>query len=159
MLWTARVESLGPVSNDSVGDNPNQKDVRMSTKAPRENETSRDEDSAMNMKDEKSTSGSSLGGFDRGAVERHATEARASAREGLQNLRDAASQVGAGIGAAGAQVYDMAREQAGNMREAVQVRAESAYDQTCEWVRQSPVQALLLAAGAGMIVGAFMLRR
>ena len=79
---------------------------------------------------------------------------------GTANLRDTASQVGQNLRDLGGQVretatqqYDQLRQQAGDYYEQGRQRAMDMEQNLEQYVQEKPIQALLMAAGVGMLLG------
>ena len=80
--------------------------------------------------------------------------------EGSANLRDTAGQVGENIRNLGSQVrdqatqqYDQLRNQATEYYEQGRQRAMEMEQSLEQYVQEKPIQALLMAAGVGMLLG------
>jgi len=76
------------------------------------------------------------------------------------NLRESASQVGQNLRDLGSQVrdtatqqYDQLRQQAGDYYEQGRQRAMEMEQGLEQYVQEKPIQALLIAAGVGMLLG------
>ena len=76
------------------------------------------------------------------------------------NLREAASQVGQNLRDLGGQVrdtatqqYEQLRQQAGDYYEQGRQRAMEMEQSLEQYVQEKPIQALLIAAGVGMLLG------
>jgi ElaB/YqjD/DUF883 family membrane-anchored ribosome-binding protein len=79
---------------------------------------------------------------------------------GEASLRESAAQVGENIRNLGSQVrdqatqqYDQLREQAGDYYEQGRQRAMEMEQSLEQYVQEKPIQALLMAAGAGLLLG------
>jgi ElaB/YqjD/DUF883 family membrane-anchored ribosome-binding protein len=77
-----------------------------------------------------------------------------------QQLKDKASEVASNIRDMGSTVRDAASEQYENLRETATEYYQSGREKAMEWqgqledyVREQPMKALLMAAGAGMLLG------
>ena len=86
------------------------------------------------------------------------------ADQGIQgqagNLRETASQVGENLRELGGQVretatqqYEQLRQQAGDYYEQGRQRAQEMEQNLEQYVQEKPIQALLIAAGVGMLLG------
>ena|SRR5688572_22779351 len=87
-------------------------------------------------------------------------QAGSTGNEGQGNLRESAAQVGENIRNLGSQVrdqatqqYDHLRQQAGDYYEQGRQRAMEMEQSLEQYVQEKPIQALLMAAGAGLLLG------
>ena len=87
-----------------------------------------------------------------------ATPARGQGGEA--NLGETATQVGQNIREMGTQVRDMASEKYGQLRDQAQNYYEQGRERATEWeqslenyVHEKPIQAVLMAAGVGVLLG------
>src|SRR5689334_18741373 len=83
-----------------------------------------------------------------------------SAPSGASDIREAASQVGQNLRDLGGQVrdtatqqYEQLRQQAGDYYEQGRQRAMEMEQSLEQYVQEKPIQSLLIAAGAGMLLG------
>jgi ElaB/YqjD/DUF883 family membrane-anchored ribosome-binding protein len=79
---------------------------------------------------------------------------------GAEQLRDMASQVGENIRDLGGQVRDVAAEKYGQLRDQASDYYEQGRQRAMEWeqgleqyVQEQPIKSLLIAAGAGLLLG------
>jgi len=77
-----------------------------------------------------------------------------------QSIRDTASQVTQSLRDAGSQVRDAATEKVGQLRDQANEYYEQGKQRAQEWeqgvedyIREKPIQSLLIAAGVGMLLG------
>lgn len=87
-------------------------------------------------------------------------EGQGGGEAGGANLRDSAAQVGENIRNLGSQVrdqatqqYDQLRQQAGDYYEQGRQRAMEMEQSLEQYVQEKPIQALLMAAGVGLLLG------
>lgn len=87
-------------------------------------------------------------------------DAMGEANQGASQIKDAASQVGQSVREVGSQVRDAATEQYNQMRDRANDYYEQGRQKAQEWeqglesyVHEKPMQALLVAAGVGLLLG------
>ena len=80
-------------------------------------------------------------------------------RQQVRVVRDDVRELGRAAKGAAGEVYDDVRRQTGEFVEARKQRATEFEDQIVEYVRQKPLQSVLIAAGAGALLGFLLTRR
>ncbi len=79
--------------------------------------------------------------------------------DATQELRKQATDIGREVGALARTASRAAGEQVENVKHAVTESAQSFERTVTEYVKDRPIQSLLIAAGAGVLAGLFFLRR
>ena len=91
----------------------------------------------------------------KGGASEAAGDVREAARQVKENLRD----IGTQVRDTATQQYDQLREQAGDYYEQGRQRALEMEESLEQYVQEKPIQALLIAAGIGAVLGWLWKRR
>ena len=81
-------------------------------------------------------------------------------------IRDTARQVKENVSALGSQMRDVASEKLSNLKGQAaeyyrqgKIRARAMEEDVVDYIREKPVQSILIAAGVGLLLGVFFRRR
>ena len=80
-------------------------------------------------------------------------------RQQVRVVRDDVRELGRAAKGAAGEVYEDVKRQTGEFVEAKKQRVTQFEDQIVEYVRQKPLQSVLIAVGAGALLGFLLTRR
>jgi ElaB/YqjD/DUF883 family membrane-anchored ribosome-binding protein len=87
------------------------------------------------------------------------TKKTAEVRQQVRVVRDDVRELGRVTKGAAEEAFDEARRHAGDYVERTKQQVTEFEDQIVEYVRQKPLQSVLIAAGAGALLGFLLSRR